>query len=103
MTASLAVFYHSRKRLIELVTARDVITFGRSERKMKAMLGLLALLGPDDEAPLARRPRADSSCLKVMIHSGRAPGWSGQCDLVIGPRDFHRYAPALKGRNRNDR
>jgi uncharacterized protein (DUF58 family) len=95
MTASLAVFYHARRRLIELVTARDVITFGRSERKVKAMLELLALLGPEDEIPLTRRPRTDASCLTVLVHSGRVPRGMGQCDIVIGPRSYRRYAPAL--------
>jgi uncharacterized protein (DUF58 family) len=101
MTASLAVFYHGRKRLIELVTARDVITFGRSERKVKAMLELLALLEPEDEVPLTRRSRTDASCLTVLVHSGRAPRGVGRCDLVIGPRDYRRFAPAL-GRGRRN-
>ncbi len=95
MAASLAVFYHGRNRLIELVTARDVITFGRSERKMKAMLELLALLGPEDEVPLNRRMTTDSSCLTVLVHSGRTPRGIGLSDIVIGPRDYRRYAPAL--------
>ncbi len=101
MTASLASFYHSRNRLIELVTAREIITFGRSDRKMKAMLRLLALLGPEDQIPLNRRPPDTHSCLKVLVHAGRMPRCGRICDLAIGPADFGRYAPALslnKGR-----
>jgi uncharacterized protein (DUF58 family) len=95
MTASLAIFYHARNRLIELVTAREIITFGRSERKMKAMLRLLALLGDEDRAPVTRVPREAGSCLKVLVYSGRPPRHTARFDLVMGPRDFGRYAPAL--------
>lgn len=95
MTASLAIFYHARNRLIELVTAREVITFGRSERKMKAMLRLLALLGHEDRAPVTRVPRETGSCLKVLVYSGRPPRHTSRFNLVMGPQDFSRYAPAL--------
>ncbi len=102
MIASLAVFYHARNRLHELATARNVITFERSQRKTKEMLQMLALLGSEDEVPLARRGRADAACLTVMVHSGRVPGGIGQYDIVIGPRDYSRYAPALGRRKSRD-
>jgi len=95
MAASLAVFYHSRKRLIRLVTPRETVTFGRSERKMKAMLRLLALLGPEDEIALKTRIRENGSCLTVVVHSGTAPRSVRRADLVVGPRQFARYAPSL--------
>lgn len=95
MIASLASFYHARNRLIELVTAREIISFGRSDRKMKAMLRLLALLGDEDQIPLNRRPPERSVSLKVLVHAGRMPRCGSRCDLVIGPNEFGRYAPAL--------
>lgn len=98
MAASLAVFYHARKRLIKLVTARDVITFGRSERKMKAMLRLLALLGPEDERALRARGSENGSCLTVLIHSGKKAALPRRADLVIGPHRFAQFAPALARR-----
>ncbi len=96
MVASLAVFYHARHRLIQLVTAREIVSFGRSERKMTALLRLLALMDDKDQIPLKHRPRENGSSLKVLVHSGRAPVCAKSCDLVIAPRDYARYAPALQ-------
>lgn len=96
MAASVAVFYHSRKRLIRLVTPRETVTFGRSERKMKAMLRLLALLGPEDEMPLKARMHENGSCLTVLIHSGSRPRSVRRADFVIGPRQFARFAPSIR-------
>ncbi len=96
LTASLAQFYHAKKRLIRLVTQRQEITFGRSERKIKAVMKLLALLNDEDRIPLKQGLKPENSCLTVLIHSGHLPPAAHTCDIVIGPREFGTYAPELR-------
>lgn len=100
MIASLAVFYHSRKRLIKLMTPEKTITFGRSERKIRSMLAHLALLDTSTRNPLTHIPRESVSCFRVLVSSGLRPRSHHGFDLVLTPANFKNYAPAL-GKRKN--
>jgi len=100
LTASLAVFFHDRGRLVKLVTSRGMVHFGRSERKRNAILELLARLGPEDERPLAARGLEGPLCLDIAVYAGERPRRLSGMDVWIGPRDFGRYAPALRGKGK---
>ncbi len=95
MIASLAVFYHSRKRLIKLMTSEKTITFGKSERKIRSMLEHLALLDASTRNPLKHIPRESVSCFRVLVSSGSRPQFQQRFDLVLTPAAFRNYAPAL--------